>query len=140
MAASPLKPVGSVAARFGPVECCGEQAADLAGGERDEAGLGRRRGVRPCWRRAPGVGAIPEKGGGDGADRQGSHDQHGVAEDRGVKPGLTLVQAEAALCRARSSPRWLLDIMCIYQSDLAEAAVSAEDVALLREVGCFCGC
>ena len=24
--------------------------------------------------------------------------------------------------------------------DLAAAAVSAEDVALLREIGCFCGC
>jgi hypothetical protein len=27
-----------------------------------------------------------------------------------------------------------------YQFDLAAAAVSAEDVALLWEVGCFCGC
>ena len=42
-------------------------------------------------------------GGGDGADRQGGHDQHGVARDRGVEPGLALVQAEAVLAELKSS-------------------------------------
>jgi hypothetical protein len=37
------------------------------------------------------------EGGGDGADGQGGHDQHGVAEDRGVQAGLALVQPEAVL-------------------------------------------
>ena len=56
-------------------------------------------GVRPGWRRCLGVGAVPELGGGDGADREGGHDQHDVAQDRGVEPGLALVQAEAALAQ-----------------------------------------
>jgi hypothetical protein len=44
-----------------------------------------------------GVGAVPQLGGGDGADREGGHDQHDVPQDRGVEAGLALVQAEAAL-------------------------------------------
>ena len=44
-----------------------------------------------------GVGAVSEVGGGDGADGQGGHDQYGVAGDRGVEPGLALVEAEAVL-------------------------------------------
>ena len=44
-----------------------------------------------------GVGAVLQQRGGDGADGQGGHDQHGVAEDRGVEPGLALVEAEAVL-------------------------------------------
>ena len=42
-----------------------------------------------------GTGAAAEQGGGDGADREGGHDQHDVAQDRGVEPRLALVQAEA---------------------------------------------
>src|SRR5579875_2102992 len=37
------------------------------------------------------------KSGGDGANRQGGHHEHGVADDRGVQPGLALVQPEAVL-------------------------------------------
>ena len=65
MAASPLEPVGGVAGWFRVAEGFGEQAFDLADGERDETGVGRRRGVRPGWRRGLGVGAVPELGGGD---------------------------------------------------------------------------
>ena len=43
------------------------------------------------------AGAGAEQGGGDGTDREGGHDQHDVAQDRGVEPGLALVQAEAVL-------------------------------------------
>jgi len=52
-----------------------------------QAGLGRRLGT----------GAVFQQRGGDGADRQGGHDQHGVAEDRGVQAGLALVEADAVL-------------------------------------------
>ena len=47
--------------------------------------------------RCLGVGAVLDQGGGDGADGQGGHHQHGVACDRGVEPGLALVKAEAVL-------------------------------------------
>lgn len=40
---------------------------------------------------------VPELGGGDGADREGGDDQDNVPQDRGIEPGLALVQAEAAL-------------------------------------------
>ena len=70
---------------------------DLRDGQRDHAGLGGRRLVGPDRGRCLGVGAVAEQGGGDGADGQGGHDQHGVAGDRGVEPDLALVQAEAAL-------------------------------------------
>src|SRR6185437_1142994 len=94
---APLEPVGSVAGRLGVPERGGEQPPDVADGERDQprvsgwhvAWSGRRRGL--C------AGALPELGGGDGADREGGQDQDGVAEDRGVEAGLALVQAEAAL-------------------------------------------
>jgi hypothetical protein len=45
----------------------------------------------------PGVGAAAEQGGGDGADGQGGHHQHGVPGDRVVEADLGLVEAEAAL-------------------------------------------
>jgi hypothetical protein len=38
-----------------------------------------------------------EVGGGDGTDGQGGHDQNEMAADRGVQPGLALVQAEVVL-------------------------------------------
>ena len=69
--------------------------------------LGTVSGIRPgsgrrglAWgygRRCLGVGPVPELRGGHGADGQGRHDQHEVAEDRGIEPGLALVQAEAVL-------------------------------------------
>ena len=45
----------------------------------------------------PGVGAAAEQGGGDGADGQGGHDQHGVPGDRVVEADLGLAEAEASL-------------------------------------------
>lgn len=36
----------------------------------------------------PGVGAVYELGGGDGADGQGGYDQNGVPGDRGGEPDL----------------------------------------------------
>ena len=75
----------------------GEQALDLVDGQRDQPGVGGRLVVRPGGRRGLGVGAVPQLRGGDGADGQGGHDQHGVRQDRGVEAGLALVQAEAAL-------------------------------------------
>jgi hypothetical protein len=51
-----------------------------------------------------GAGVVPERRGGDGADRQGGHDQDNVAQDRGVGPGLALVQAEAALGELEALP------------------------------------
>jgi hypothetical protein len=95
--ASPFEPAGCVAGRLRPGERVGEQSPDLADGERDEAGVGGRRGVRAGGRRGLGVGAVPERCGGDGADRESGHDQHDVPQDGGVEAGLALVQAEAAL-------------------------------------------
>lgn len=43
--------------------------------------------------------------GGDGADGEGGHDEHQVATDRGVKPGLALVQAGVVLGELEVS-RW----------------------------------
>jgi hypothetical protein len=61
-AAPPLEPVDGVAGWFRPVWFRSKQAPDLADGERDEAGVGGRRGVRPGWRGCLGVGAVPEEG------------------------------------------------------------------------------
>jgi hypothetical protein len=65
-------------------------------GQRDHAGLGGRWlvGADRGWRL--GIGAVGQQRGGDGADGQGGHDQHGVAGDGGVEPGLALIEAEAS--------------------------------------------
>jgi hypothetical protein len=97
VAASPFEPAGRVAGRFRRAELGREQSPDLADGERDEAGVGGRGVARTGRRGGLGVSAFPEQRGGDGADREGCHDQHDVPGDRGVEPGLALVQAEAAL-------------------------------------------
>jgi hypothetical protein len=97
VAASPLQPACGVAGRVRLAERGGEQSPDLGDGERDEARIGGGCGVRAGRRRGLGVGAVPEHRGGDGADREGGHDQDEVAQDRGVEPGLALVQPEAAL-------------------------------------------
>jgi hypothetical protein len=89
--------VGGVARWFRAGKGVGEQAPDLADGERDEAGVGGRLVVWAAPRRRLGIGPVPELGGRDGADRQGGHDQNEVPQDRGVEPGLALVQAEASL-------------------------------------------
>ena len=94
--ASPLKPSGGVAGWLWTAEG-GGQALDLVDGERDQAGVCGRLVVQAGGRRGLGVGAFPQLGGGDRADREGGHDQHEVPQDRGVEPGLALVEAEAAL-------------------------------------------
>ena len=53
--------------------------------------------VREYWGGRLGAGAAAEQGGGDGADGQGGHDQHGVPGDRGVEADLGLVEPEAVL-------------------------------------------
>ena len=100
MAAFPSGPVLGVAWWAGRVGEGGEQAGDLGDGQRDHARVGGRRLIWPGrgWRL--GVGALPQRGGGDGADGQGRHDQHGVPGDRGVEPDLGLVEAEAVLAEA----------------------------------------
>jgi hypothetical protein len=40
---------------------------------------------------------------GDGADGQGGHDEHEVAADRGVEPGLALVRAGVILSEVEFS-------------------------------------
>jgi hypothetical protein len=75
----------------------GEQALDLRGGQRDHAGFCRWRLIGPDRERRLGAGAVFELGGGDGADGQGGHDQDGMTEDRGVQPGLAVVEREAVL-------------------------------------------
>ena len=92
MAAGPRVPVNDKR----PGRRCGgeggEQALDLRDGQRDRSGFGWWRLVRPDRGRCLGIGAIFELGGGDGADRQRGHDEHDVPDDRGVEPGLALVQ------------------------------------------------
>jgi hypothetical protein len=73
-----------------------EQALDLGHGERD----GREVGW--WWLGAAGrcglcLGVGPSVGGGDRADRQGSHDQHDVPHDRCEQAVLGLVEAELVL-------------------------------------------
>ena len=97
MAAGPCVPVDDEPPGQGPGGEGGEQALDLGDGQRDHAGLGGRRLICADWGRCLGVGAVAHEGGGDGADGEGGHDEHGVAGDRGVEPGLALVEAEAVL-------------------------------------------
>jgi hypothetical protein len=70
---------------------------DLRDGQRDHSRVGWRPLIGPGRRWCLGAGAVPEQGGGDGADRQGGHHQHEVAGDRCVQADLRLVQAEAVL-------------------------------------------
>jgi hypothetical protein len=81
----------------------GEQAPDLGvvSGIFPGSGGGRCL-VRGDRGRSLGIGAVPELGGGDSADRQGGHDQHDVTQDCGMQPALALVQAEAVLAGERN--------------------------------------
>ncbi len=97
MTAPPSEPVGGVPAGMRAGESLGEQAFYLRDGQRDHAGVGRRDLAGRHRRRGLGIGAVLQMGGGDGADRQGRHDQHDVTLDRGIEAGLALVQAEAVL-------------------------------------------
>src|SRR6266568_5145714 len=95
VAAGPCVPADDVPGRPGPGSQGGEQALDLRDGQRDQPWIWRWLPTGPG--RAVGTGAAAQQRGGDGADRQGGHDQHGVAGDRGVEPGLALVEPEAVL-------------------------------------------
>jgi hypothetical protein len=58
-------------------------------------------------RRCLGTGAVPQLGGGDGADREGGHDQHDVPQDRGAEPGPGTGPGRSSLFRSprrRSQP------------------------------------
>jgi hypothetical protein len=59
--------------------------------------VGWRRLIWPYGFGCLGIGAVAEQRGGDRADGQGGHDQHGVPGDRGVEPDLGLIEPEAAL-------------------------------------------
>src|SRR5271163_807551 len=98
MAASSFEPAGGVAGWVWLAEGGGEQPLHFVDGERDQAGLAGRRLVWSGGRRC--------LGGGDGADSEGAHDEHEVAADRGVEPGLALVQAEVVLSEFESFFHW----------------------------------
>src|SRR5215470_17243899 len=112
VAASPFEPASGVAWWPGMPEGGGEEPLDLADGEGDQPGVGGRPVVWPGWRRCRGAGAASELGGGDRADRQGGHDQHGMAQDRGVEPRLALVQPEAVLAELEALLRWPAQSRC----------------------------
>ena len=84
----------------------GEQPGGLGDGERDHSRVGGRGLVRPDRAGCPGAGAAAEQGGGDGADGQGGHHQHGVPGDRVVQADLGLVEAEAALTGSEIFFNW----------------------------------
>ena len=99
MAAPPGQPVLSGTGR----RRVSEQACGLRDGERDHAGVGRRGLLWPDRRRRPGIAAAAQQGGGDGADGQGGHDQHGVPGDRGVEPDLDSSSPKQPLPDRKSS-------------------------------------
>src|SRR5690242_14275206 len=84
----------------------GEQAPGLRNGERDHSRAGGRWLVRTDRRGCPGISAAAQQGGGDGADSQGGHHQHGVPGDRGAEPDLELIEPEAARTRAEILFYW----------------------------------
>jgi hypothetical protein len=93
VAAPPVEPVPG-AAGWGRVS---EQptGSGMASGISPE--LGGRGLIWQDRRGCGGPGATAEQRGGDDADGQGSHDQHGVPTDRGVGADLELVEPEAVL-------------------------------------------
>src|SRR6266705_4370447 len=94
---SPVQPVAFVAGRSRDGAGIGEQVLDLRDGERDHAGVGGRRLVRADRFRCLRIGSVAQQGSGDGADRQGGHDQDEMPGDGCVQPDLGLVQSEAVL-------------------------------------------
>ncbi len=119
--------------------------------EQDHAGVVRRRLVRGDWRRSLGIGSVPQLRGGHGADGQGGHDQHDVALDRAVQPGLALVQAKAVLpelevffCRPsqaggpdqpRFRQRLAFGDMAVAKGQLAGLQVAAHQQVMARRGG-----
>jgi hypothetical protein len=83
-----------------------EQAPGLWDGERDHPWAGGRGLVWVDRWRCLGAGAAAQQRGGDGADGQGGHDQHGVPGDRGIEADLGLVQPEAALAELEALFYW----------------------------------
>ena len=95
VAAPPRRPMLVVTGWAVHVRRAGEQAGGFRDGQRDHPRIGGERLIRAGrWRRL-GIGAVVQQGGGDRADRQGGHDQHGVPGDRGVQADLGLAEAEA---------------------------------------------
>jgi hypothetical protein len=70
---------------------------DFGNGERDHAWVGWRRLLGMHRHGRLGAGPVLEVRGGDGADRQGGHDQDGVPQDRMVEADLRLIEAEPVL-------------------------------------------
>jgi hypothetical protein len=68
-----VEPAGGVAGWVWVAEGGGEQPLYFVDAQRDQAGIAGRRLVWPGGRRRLGADAVPEPGGGDGADGQGSH-------------------------------------------------------------------
>ncbi len=93
MAASPVQPASGVSGRVRAPEGASEQAPDLRDRQRDHPGIRRRSLVRDEGWRDLGIGAVAQQRGGDRADRQRGYHQHDVADDRGIEPGLALIQA-----------------------------------------------
>ena len=105
MASSPFEPAGGVAGWLWLARAAASSRLTswTVSGIRPGSGAA----VRLAGRAAGlGGGAVPELGGGDGADREGGHDEHEVAEDRGVEPCLALVQAELVLSELESFFYW----------------------------------
>jgi hypothetical protein len=68
-----------------------EQALYLGDGQRDQAGVGRRGLAWAHGRRGLGVGAVPELGGGDGADGQGGRSKSSSTGQRSPAALISLV-------------------------------------------------
>ena len=131
VAASPLEPPGSVGGRLRLAEGGGEQVLDLADRQRDQAGVGGRFVVGPGGRRGLAVGAFAQPGGGDGADGEGGHDQDQVPQDRGVEPGLALVEPEAALAELEAFLDRPAQARCLDQPGLGRE-LPFRDVAVVK--------
>jgi hypothetical protein len=83
-----------------------EQAPGFGDGERDHPGVSGRGLVREYRCGGLGAGTAAQQGGGDGADGQGGHDQHGVPGDRGVQADLGLAEPEAVLAELEIFFAW----------------------------------
>src|SRR6266487_952244 len=94
--ASPSGPVQSVGDAVQTLVDQDVQPLDLRDGERDQPGILGGFLVGTGRRRRCGAG-VPQAGGGNGADRQGGHDQCQVPHDRAVEADLGVVVAELVL-------------------------------------------
>ena len=83
-----------------------DQAADFGDGQRDRARVGGREMAGPDGRWRLAAGTVFEQGGGDDADRERGHDQHGVPGDRVIQADLRLIQAEVVLAELEALFDW----------------------------------